>query len=80
MNEKQIKFLEELINYSIDFGGDAGGPYCSNPEKMEELFKTFEELFEGLHITWTDKYKSHVKILSNIHKIKLTIKQLISNE
>lgn len=34
MDEKEIALLNSIINEAVYYGGDSGGPYCTDPDDV----------------------------------------------
>jgi len=44
-SEVLAEHINEMISQAVVHGGDAGGPYCSNDEKLIESMKSFSKWY-----------------------------------
>lgn len=67
--EKEIELINEIVGQAAIYGGDAGGPYCSNIDNLTRALKNWL-LVKGIE----DQYKVEIKRYRDVPEMPLIVK------
>lgn len=56
LEQNKIDVLNYLVRTAINFGGDAGGPWCSCPKELSEAMDKLSSEYENLAVVNNNTY------------------------